>query len=122
LATWILAKRSGLEFQPFEKVKQLQLKLGYGFHEMLKLVDANVHKEPYSAQEISKILEVDLSELARMPLMNRIPVETLQLKLYNRVTHVLQEAARVEEFHKVCMDSKSNGGETLRRLGELMKR
>jgi N-acetylgalactosamine kinase len=53
LATWILATKAGLEnFEEFSKVKYLQIKLGLNLRKMLDLVQANIHQEPYSAQEV----------------------------------------------------------------------
>jgi len=60
LATWILAKAAGLDdFEKFSKVKLLQVELDWSVRQMLDLVEANIHEEPYSAQEVRKIKSYD---------------------------------------------------------------
>ncbi|OXA44186.1 N-acetylgalactosamine kinase isoform X2 [Folsomia candida] len=117
LATWVLAKALGVaDFLSLEKVKELQVALGVSLDEMVALVEKHVRKEAYSAAEIAAVLCLPVATLAEKPLMNRIPLENLKLKLYHRITHVLKEAARVAEFHTACCSPSVD----LARLGGLM--
>jgi len=58
LATWILGKRSNVEdcFQ-FNRLKDLQLSLGFSSAEMKTLINKELHREPYGAVEVSEFLE-----------------------------------------------------------------
>jgi N-acetylgalactosamine kinase len=118
LATWVLAKRAGLDFVKFEKVKELHNALGCGFEEILEKVKNNLHEAPYTADEVAELLEMSVDQLASKPLMNRIPLKNLPLKLNQRITHVLNEAKRVHDFHQACLELDDVN--TLGRLGTLM--
>lgn len=54
----ILAKVRGLEWSRLQKLGELQTQLGSSLDKMLDLVEEVLHSEPYSREEICKILGI----------------------------------------------------------------
>ncbi|CAL8078502.1 unnamed protein product [Orchesella dallaii] len=120
-AAWIIAKKEGISnFLDIIKLKTLQQKLGVSLKEMSKLVSKYLHEEPYTVKEIAEILGMDVEELKSMPLMAKINVAEVPLKLHQRAKHVFEEAERVYEFKKIC-ESNTDGGDDSSKLSELGK-
>ncbi|ODN06602.1 N-acetylgalactosamine kinase [Orchesella cincta] len=98
-AAWIIAKLEGLpNFSEIVKLKTLQQELGLSLKEMSELVSKHLHEEPYAVDEIAQILGMDVNELKSMPLMAKINVAEVPLKLHQRAKHVFEGKAFVNSF------------------------
>ncbi|XP_005510107.2 N-acetylgalactosamine kinase isoform X3 [Columba livia] len=116
LATKLLAKSKGLDWKDMSRLHDVQSGLGVSLADMLTVVEAVLHPEPYSTEEISKCLGISLEELRSQGLsQNTQDVSTF--KLYQRAKHVYSEAARVLEFKKICNEAPADA---IQLLGELM--
>ncbi|XP_072242158.1 N-acetylgalactosamine kinase [Leuresthes tenuis] len=116
IATKMLAKARGLDPSRLLKLAQVQGELKAPLEEMLALVDEVLHPEPYSREEICKVLCITSEQFSTDLLSANTQNET-HFKLHQRAKHVYGEAARVMEFKSVC-DSGAAGSVPL--LGELM--
>ncbi|XP_062848099.1 N-acetylgalactosamine kinase [Trichomycterus rosablanca] len=116
LATKVLAKVRGLDWTAVQKLGQLQTELGFSLEKMLELVMEVLHPEPYSREEICKVLEITNEQLCDS-ILSANTQDVTHFKLYLRARHVYSEAARVLEFKAVC-DSPPSGA--VLKLGELM--
>ena len=59
----VLAKTRGLEWNGLQKLGELQTELGLSLEKMLDLVEEVLHPEPYSKEEICKLLEISTEQL-----------------------------------------------------------
>ncbi|XP_029289333.1 N-acetylgalactosamine kinase [Cottoperca gobio] len=116
IATKVLAQARGLDSSRFLKLVQVQTELKASLEEMLTLVDEVLHPEPYSREEICKVLNVT-SEQFSTELLSANTRHVTHFKLYQRAKHVYGEAARVLRFKSVC---DSEPAESVRVLGDLM--
>ncbi|XP_030354034.1 N-acetylgalactosamine kinase isoform X5 [Strigops habroptila] len=116
LATKLLSKSKGLDWEKMLRLHDVQTKLGVSLEEMLTIVEEVLHPEPYSAEEICKCLGISLEEL-RSQILSQNTRDVSTFKLYQRAKHVYSEAARVLEFKKICSEAPANA---LQLLGELM--
>lgn len=64
MCTQILAQARGLDSSPLLKLAQVQTELKASLEEMLTLVDDVLHPEPYSREEICKVLGVTSEQFA----------------------------------------------------------
>uniref|UniRef100_A0AAZ3QVX5 N-acetylgalactosamine kinase n=1 Tax=Oncorhynchus tshawytscha TaxID=74940 RepID=A0AAZ3QVX5_ONCTS len=119
IATKMLAKARGLEWGRLLKLSQVQTELEASLEEMLRLVAEVLHPEPYSREEVCKVLGITTEQLCT-DLLSPNTQHVAQFKLYQRARHVYGEAARVLRFKSVCDEAPSapNG---VQRLGDLMK-
>jgi N-acetylgalactosamine kinase len=117
IAAQILAQsQPGIHWKEIRRLGELQAKLGVSLDDMLSLVNSELHIEPYSKDEVCKILEVSPEELAETSLSsNTQNVE--KFYLHQRARHVYGEAKRVLHFKAVCDEQPSDA---LAQLGELM--
>uniref|UniRef100_A0A4W4GCR7 N-acetylgalactosamine kinase n=1 Tax=Electrophorus electricus TaxID=8005 RepID=A0A4W4GCR7_ELEEL len=116
IATKVLAKVSGLDWSSFQKLGDLQTELGLSLEKMLELVEEVLHPEPYSRDEVCKILGINTEQLS----VNIVSANTRHVshfRLYQRARHVYTEAARVLQFKAVC--DLAPAGAVLQ-LGKLM--
>lgn len=116
IATKMLAQSRGLDSSKLLKLAQVQMELKASLEEMLALVDEVLHPEPYSREEICKVLGVT-SEQFSTQLLSANTQHMTHFKLYQRAKHVYSEAARVLQFKSVC-DSEPAG--SIQQLGDLM--
>ncbi|XP_041651436.1 N-acetylgalactosamine kinase [Cheilinus undulatus] len=116
IATKMLAKARGLNSSGLLKLAQVQTELKASLEEMLALVDAVLHPEPYNREEICKVLDVT-SEQFSTELLSPNTQHVTHFKLHQRAKHVYSEAARVLQFKSVC---DSEPAESVQLLGELM--
>ncbi|XP_058500336.1 N-acetylgalactosamine kinase [Solea solea] len=116
IATKMLAQVKGLDPSSVMKLAEVQKALNTSLEEMLALVDQVLHPEPYSREEICKVLCVT-SEQFSTELLSANTQHVTHFKLHQRAKHVYGEAARVLQFKTVC-DSKP--AESIQLLGELM--
>uniref|UniRef100_A0A3P8UFL6 Galactokinase 2 n=1 Tax=Amphiprion percula TaxID=161767 RepID=A0A3P8UFL6_AMPPE len=116
IATKMLAKARGLESSRLLKLAQAQRELKASLEEMLTLVDEVLHPEPYSREEICKVLGIT-SEQFSTDLLSANTQHMMQFWLHQRAKHVYGEAARVLQFKSVC---DSEPAESIQLLGELM--
>uniref|UniRef100_A0A3B4CCB2 Galactokinase 2 n=1 Tax=Pygocentrus nattereri TaxID=42514 RepID=A0A3B4CCB2_PYGNA len=116
IATKILAKTRGLEWSGLQKLGVLQIELGLSLDKMLDVVEKVFHPEPYSREEICKLLEITTEQLCNN-ILSANTQHVTHFKLYQRARHVYSEAARVLQFKAVC-DSSPDGA--VLQLGNLM--
>ncbi|KAM9496795.1 N-acetylgalactosamine kinase [Clarias gariepinus] len=116
IATKILAKVRGLEWSSVQKLGELQTQLGSSLDEMLDLVEEVLHPEPYSREEICKILGITTQQLCDS-ILSANTQHVTHFRLYQRARHVYSEAARVLQFKAVC---DSAPADAVLQLGELM--
>uniref|UniRef100_A0A8D3CEP3 Galactokinase 2 n=1 Tax=Scophthalmus maximus TaxID=52904 RepID=A0A8D3CEP3_SCOMX len=98
------------------KLAEVQKELDASLEEMLALVDEVLHPDPYSREEICKMLHIT-SEQFSTELLSANTQHMTHFKLHQRAKHVYGEAARVLQFKTVC-DSKP--AESIQLLGDLM--
>uniref|UniRef100_A0A8C5EQ27 Galactokinase 2 n=1 Tax=Gouania willdenowi TaxID=441366 RepID=A0A8C5EQ27_GOUWI len=116
IATKMLAKARGLDFSRFLKLAQVQTELKASLKEMLLLVEEMLHVEPYSREEICKVLGITMEQFSA-DLLSDNTQHLTQFKLHQRAKHVYGEAARVLHFKSVC---DSEPADSIQLLGELM--
>ncbi|KAK3558379.1 hypothetical protein QTP86_017984, partial [Hemibagrus guttatus] len=116
IATKILAKVRGLEWSSLQKLGDLQTQLGSSLSMMLELVEEDLHPEPYSREEICKILAITAQQLCGS-ILSANTQHVTHFRLYQRARHVYSEAARVLQFKAVC---DSAPADAVLQLGELM--
>ncbi|KAF0040974.1 hypothetical protein F2P81_006872 [Scophthalmus maximus] len=116
IATKMLAQARGLNLSRLLKLAEVQKELDASLEEMLALVDEVLHPDPYSREEICKMLHIT-SEQFSTELLSANTQHMTHFKLHQRAKHVYGEAARVLQFKTVC-DSKP--AESIQLLGDLM--
>uniref|UniRef100_W5JZ43 N-acetylgalactosamine kinase n=1 Tax=Astyanax mexicanus TaxID=7994 RepID=W5JZ43_ASTMX len=116
IATKVLAKARGLEWSSLQKLGDLQTALGLSLEKMLDLVEEVLHPEPYSREEICKILGITTEQLSKN-ILSANTQHVTHFRLYQRARHVYSEADRVLQFKAVC-DSSPDGA--VLQLGNLM--
>uniref|UniRef100_A0A3Q4M7J7 N-acetylgalactosamine kinase n=1 Tax=Neolamprologus brichardi TaxID=32507 RepID=A0A3Q4M7J7_NEOBR len=116
IATKMLAQARGVDSSRLLKLAHVQMELKASLEEMLALVDEVLHPEPYSREEICKVLGIT-SEQFSTELLSANTQDMTQFKLHQRAKHVYGEAARVLQFKSVC---DSEPADAKRLLGELM--
>uniref|UniRef100_A0AAX7VEK6 Galactokinase 2 n=1 Tax=Astatotilapia calliptera TaxID=8154 RepID=A0AAX7VEK6_ASTCA len=116
IATKMLAQARGVDSSRLLKLAHVQMELKASLEEMLALVAEVLHPEPYSREEICKVLGIT-SEQFSTELLSANTQDMTQFKLHQRAKHVYGEAARVLQFKSVC-DSEPT--DATRLLGELM--
>ncbi|KAM9854364.1 N-acetylgalactosamine kinase [Aulostomus maculatus] len=116
IATKMLAHARGLTSSRLVKLAQVQTELRASLEEMLQLVEEVLHPEPYSREEICKVLGIT-SEQFSTELLSTNTQHVKHFKLHQRAKHVYGEAARVLQFKHVC-DSEPVG--SIQLLGDLM--
>lgn len=116
IATKVLAKSKGLDWNRLAKLAQVQTELKASLEEMLALVDEELHPEPYNREEICRVLGVTAEQLCT-DLLSANTQHVTHFKLYQRARHVYGEAGRVLRFKAVC-DSEPT--EAMQLLGDLM--
>ncbi|XP_020515691.2 N-acetylgalactosamine kinase [Labrus bergylta] len=116
IATKMLAQARGLDSSRLLKLAQVQMELKASLEEMLALVEEVLHPEPYSREEICRVLGVTSEQFSK-ELLSANTQHVTHFKLHQRAKHVYGEAARVLRFKSVC---DSEPAESVRLLGELM--
>lgn len=116
IATKMLAQARGVDSSRLLKLAHVQMELKASLEEMLALVAEVLHPEPYSREEICKVLGIT-SEQFSTELLSANTQDMTQFKLHQRAKHVYGEAARVLQFKSVC---DSEPADATRLLGELM--
>ncbi|XP_029009053.1 N-acetylgalactosamine kinase [Betta splendens] len=116
IATKVLAQAKALDSSKLLKLAQVQTELGASLEEMLGLVEEVLHPEPYSREEICRVLGITSDQFST-ELLSANTQHVTHFKLHQRAKHVYGEAARVLKFKSVC-DSEPAG--SVRLLGDLM--
>lgn len=78
IATQILAKSQGLNWRKIKKPIDLQKSLNSSLSELIELIDLVLHKEPYSMDEVCRILETTQQEL----ILNSLTQNTSNCKIF----------------------------------------
>lgn len=116
IATKMLAKARGLDGRSLVKLAQVQTELESSLEEMEALVEEVLHPEPYSREEVCKVLGISTEQLCSK-LLSANTQHVTHFRLYQRAKHVYSEARRVLQFKHVC---DSEPADALRLLGDLM--
>ncbi|XP_072326783.1 N-acetylgalactosamine kinase isoform X2 [Scyliorhinus torazame] len=116
LATKILAKAKGLEWQKLSKLGDLQTELGVSLETMISTIELILHPEPYSRVEVCQHLGISQEELCSS-ILSQNTQDVTSFKLHQRAKHVYSEARRVLQFKTVCDETPANA---LQLLGDLM--
>lgn len=116
IATKMLAKAQSLDSSKLLKLAQVQTELKASLEEMVTLVDKVLHTEPYSRDEICKVLGITSDQFST-ELLSANTQHVTHFKLHQRAKHVYSEAARVLHFKSVC---DSGPAESIQLLGDLM--
>ncbi|GLJ31642.1 hypothetical protein SUGI_0635670 [Cryptomeria japonica] len=129
LAAIVLAIKLGMQaHEAVSKVKTLSDVEGlcvsfaadHGSSDALVAVKEFLNEEPYTKEEIEKIIEENLeSIMAGSPTSLAVLAAATHFKLFQRASHVYSEAKRVHLFRETVMSNLSDD-EVLERLGELM--
>ena len=101
VAAQFLSKLQGLEWREVRTLGQLQERLQLSLNEMIKLVEAKLHKEPFSREEVFGLLETTDEEFVKLSLGAKTKDNSTFL-LHQRAKHVYSEANRVRVFAEVC--------------------
>ncbi|KAI6649542.1 N-acetylgalactosamine kinase isoform X1 [Oopsacas minuta] len=104
VAAQLLAKLEGLEWREIRTLGQLQEILKLSLTEMISIVEARLHKEPFSREEILAILKTSEKDFIQMSLSAKTK-DNISFSLYQRAKHVYSEASRVCRFKEVCKSS-----------------
>uniref|UniRef100_A0A3Q3DJY0 Galactokinase 2 n=1 Tax=Hippocampus comes TaxID=109280 RepID=A0A3Q3DJY0_HIPCM len=116
IATKMLAQAKGLNQKGFLKLAQVQKEMNASLEDMLALVEEVLHPEPYSREEICKVLGITSQQLST-ELLSANTQHVTHFKLYQRAKHVYSEAARVLRFKNVCDCAPTK---SIQLLGDLM--
>ncbi|XP_071446185.1 N-acetylgalactosamine kinase isoform X2 [Hetaerina americana] len=132
LAAQVIAKHQGFAWQKIRTLGELEAAVSKNvskndsLHCALSLVETELHEEPYSKEELLKLLDISEAELIKLSL-NANTTHLQSFKLKQRASHVYQEAIRVLEFENECLKNLNvtaggdyNSKKTLEKLGELM--
>lgn len=106
LAAKIIAFVSGVSYD--EKIitlSQLQKLMNISLKEMIERVQKVLPNEIYTKREICRILKISEENLNDYYLTSNTEHLT-EFKLKQRALHVYKEAQRVEDFKKMCVNSK----------------
>ncbi|XP_070406439.1 N-acetylgalactosamine kinase-like [Nothobranchius furzeri] len=116
IATKMLARARGLDPSGLSKLAQVQTELKASLEEMLALVQEVLDPEPYSREEVCKVLCVTPEQFFT-ELLSANTQHLTHFKLHQRAKHVYGEAARVMKFKSIC---DSGSAESIKLLGALM--
>lgn len=89
-------------------LSQVQKLLDKTLEEMVNLVHEKLPKTMYTKEEVCKILNLSEEEMDNLYLTPNTRHLT-EFNLKQRALHVYEEAMRVEQFRKTCMQSNVNG-------------
>ena len=126
LATKLLACAKGIEWREVSKLMQVQQLLDFKLQDMAALVKECLHEEPYTKEEICQLLGIPNGTLVENALAEMSPqakeaAERLKgFKLFQRASHVYQEAYRVVQFKNIANSSEDSATAKGIQLGELM--
>jgi len=121
LAAVVLSKTLGVK--EWEKVRILydvQKKTQKNLDQLIADVEQHLHKQKYSVEEISEILQLPQDKVIQQYLNVNVSSKSL-FDLRERALHVFTETKRVNDFADIC--AKASGGtekNVVERLGELM--
>ncbi|KJE97065.1 galactokinase, variant 4 [Capsaspora owczarzaki ATCC 30864] len=119
LSALLLAKLGGVQnWQEARTILRAQNALNASFDAMLALVSKHFHPHDYSLTELSGLFGLPESEIVSS-FMSASTVEARSFRLFQRVSHVLQEASRTAQFKTVC-DTAPDATTALAKLGQLM--
>ncbi|EDV28739.1 uncharacterized protein TRIADDRAFT_51952 [Trichoplax adhaerens] len=111
----ILAQCNNLKWKDIKTLGELQKTLDKDLNQMLQLIEKNLHKDPYTRQEICSILKIEDSDFEKH-VVSSAAKDAALFKLYDRSLHVYSEANRVLTSKKICDEASSEASELLGRL------
>ncbi|GCB63646.1 hypothetical protein scyTo_0013230 [Scyliorhinus torazame] len=89
LATKILAKAKGLEWQKLSKLGDLQTELGVSLETMISTIELILHPEPYSRVEVCQHLGISQEELCSSILSQNTQDGSIRLKANRALIHCM---------------------------------
>ena len=101
VAASVMGKKRGLDWRKVNRLGLLVESLGLSLPEMSGIVAESLHIEPYSREEICKILEIS-DDKFMMNCLSAKSKDVQSFKLYDRAMHVYEEANRVLAFKSAC--------------------
>lgn len=117
LATKLLAKINNLpDWREMQKLIEFQLSLDLSLEDALTKATNQLHHEPYTKDELCKLLEMTVEEL-ELGCLSANTLEVSRFDLHHRAKHVFSESKRVYDFKAVC-DGRAD--DALKELGRLM--
>ncbi|XP_068595138.1 N-acetylgalactosamine kinase [Brachionichthys hirsutus] len=116
IATKMLARARKLDLSKLLRLADVQTELKASLKQMLALVEEVLHPEPYSREEICRLLEITAEQFST-ELLSTNTQHVTHFRLHQRARHVYGEADRVLQFKSVC---ESQPDEFIQLLGELM--
>ena len=125
LATKIIVQANGGNWRSVFKLAEAQKLLKKKLEDMGTIVNKCLHEDPYTHGEICRILEIPDGKLVEEVLSHMSPQaqeaakRMTSFKLFQRASHVFNEAYRVEQFKKTTEDGNDSSVIAVR-LGSLM--
>ncbi|XP_068672101.1 N-acetylgalactosamine kinase-like isoform X1 [Montipora foliosa] len=116
LAAKVLAKVSNLDWKKVRRLSEVQQENEKTLEEMVEMVDAVLHSEPYTKTELCEFFGLSEDDFVSQ-CMSPSTAGVHSFKLYDRAKHVYSEAARVLKFKTVCQERPANA---IQVLGGLM--
>ena len=126
LAAKLIAKAQGKDWRSVRKLGDVQEALSLELQEMPAVVSDCLHEAFYSKEEICQALEIavdslEAETLSDMSDLAKAAARDLEVfKLFQRASHVYQEAQRVALFQEAANSGIMDPSGVARRLGELM--
>ncbi|XP_039309322.1 N-acetylgalactosamine kinase isoform X2 [Solenopsis invicta] len=121
LAAQIIAKKKNIDWKHVQRLIDIQERLTSDLDEMVTIVMTELHKEPYTLDEICECLGTDYEQLKKTSLVSCFNISQT-FKLQQRAQHVFQEAGRVLAFRRINEEGSIMEHEKLQHLGNLMSK
>ena len=118
LSAQVIAKAKGKDWKQVRKLLTLQESLELPLSEMAGIARDVLHPEPYTRDELCKILEITDEEL-QSECLNEKTKSVASFKLHDRALHVFEEAHRVHVFADTA-NSNETSSNIPEVLGKLM--
>lgn len=125
LAAKLIAKIKGKDWNPVCKLLEVQKMLNCELQDMPTIVQDCLHKHPYTNKELCELFGIAEGQLVQSALAEMSPQakeaagKLPEFKLYQRASHVFEEAYRVVQF-KEATNSGNVSSAIATELGELM--
>ncbi|XP_011873350.1 PREDICTED: N-acetylgalactosamine kinase isoform X2 [Vollenhovia emeryi] len=120
-ASQLIAKKRNMDWERVQRLIDIQERLASDLDEMVTVVMAELHEEPYTIDEICESLGTDYERLKKTSLVSSFNISQT-FKLQQRALHVFQEAGRVLAFRRINEEGSIMEHEKLQHLGSLMSK
>nr|CAI5863238.1 unnamed protein product [Callosobruchus analis] len=99
--------------------KASEIAFGLTAFDMVELASSILGEKLYSKEKVAEELGISIEQL-ESTLLTPNTRHLYEFKLGQRALHVFQEALRVKEFHRTCLESTGSNERALLTLGRLM--